>query len=73
MDNPVIGFGIEYAGEMMYCEARMADTSYDIYFDNNWIASIEHNDSWDWMQASGTILPQATIDEIGLKIESHYN
>jgi hypothetical protein len=73
MDNPVIGFGIDYGNEIKYCEAIMADTSFDIYFNGEWIASIEHNDHFNWMQASGAILPQATIDEIGLKIESHHN
>ena len=73
MDNPVIGFGIDYAGELKYCEAIMQDTSYDIYFDHEWIASIIHDDNWDWRLASGSILPQSIINEIGLRIESHYN
>ena len=73
MDRPSIGFGITYGNEIKYCEAIMADTSYDIYFNGEWIASVAHNDSFEWMQDSGTILPQSIIDEIGLKIESHYN
>jgi len=36
------------------------------------MASIGHNDDWDWMQNSGVILPVETITDIGLKIESHY-
>lgn len=73
MDNPVIGFGIEYAGKLIYCEAVMHDRCYEILFSGNWIASIEHTDELNWIQASGTILPQSTIDEIGFKIESHYD
>ena len=73
MENPVIGFGIAYGDEMIYCEASMAETSYDIFFNGKWMASIEHTDHLDWIQASGVILPQSIIDEIGQRIESHYN
>ncbi len=73
MDNPVIGFGIDYGGELKYCEAIMQETSYDIYFDREWIASIIHDDNWNWQLAAGAILPQSIINEIGLRIESHYN
>jgi hypothetical protein len=69
---PIIGFGLEYANQLIYCEAIMRDDEYDLLFDGKWTASIAHNDEWDWMQASGVILPQDTIAEIGLKIESHY-
>lgn len=73
MANPVIGFGIAYGDELIYCEACMAERSYDVYFDGKWTASVEHTDQFNWIQASGAILPQSIIDEIGQKIESHYN
>ena len=73
MANPVIGFGIAYGNEMIYCEAHMDERSYDIYFDGAWTASLEHTDELNWIQASGAILPQAIIDEIGQRIESHYD
>jgi hypothetical protein len=69
---PVIGFGLEYGNELIYCEAVMKDNYYDIHFDGKWVASIAHNEDWDWMQASGVILPETIIDEIGLRIESNY-
>lgn len=72
MEHPVIGFGLEYAGELVYCEAVMQDKQYEVLFNGNWIASIIHTDDWDWIQASGTILPEATIEEIGFRIESNY-
>jgi len=72
MEHPVIGFGLEYAGELIFCEAVMQDNHYDVLFDGKWTASITHNDNWDWTQASGTILPETTIAEIGLRIESNY-
>ena len=72
MANPVIGFGIAYGGEMIFCEAMMEEHSYEIYFDGKWMASLEHTDQLDWIQASGIILPHAIIEEIGERIESHY-
>ncbi|MGF7036866.1 hypothetical protein [Mucilaginibacter lappiensis] len=73
MANPVIGFGIVYGDEMIYCEASMAERSYDIYFDGTWTASVAYTDQFHWIQASGVILPQSIIDEIGQRIESYYN
>lgn len=71
-EHPVIGFGLDYANELGYCEAVMKDDHYEVLFDGKWIASIAHNDEMQWMQASGVILPEAIIDEIGLRIESNY-
>ncbi|NOW96084.1 hypothetical protein [Mucilaginibacter sp. SG564] len=73
MANPVIGFGIVYGDEMIYCEASMTERSYEIFFNGLWMASVEHTDQFNWIQASGVILPQSIIDEIGQRIESHYN
>ena len=70
--HPVIGFGLEYANQLIYCEAVMQDNHYEVRFDGKWVASIAHNDDWDWMQDSGVILPEETIAEIGLRIESYY-
>ena len=68
----VVGFGLAYAGQLVYCEAVMNHNEFDVLFDGKWVASIAHNDDCNWMQASGTILPEQIISEIGLKIESHY-
>lgn len=72
MQHPEIGFGMVYADELIYCEAVMKDNHYDVLFDGKWVASIAHNDDWDWIQASGVILPETIIEEIGLRIESNY-
>ena len=72
MQHPVIGFGLYYANELVYCEAVMKDNHYDVLFNGNWMASIVHNDDMDWIQASGTILTDAIINEIGFRIESNY-
>jgi hypothetical protein len=72
MQHPVIGFGLVYADQLIYCEAVMKDNCYEVLFDGEWIASVAHNDDWDWMQASGVILPDEIIAEIGLRIENFY-
>jgi hypothetical protein len=36
------------------------------------MASVEHTEDWTWIQASGVILPDDTIAEIGYRIESQY-
>lgn len=71
-ENPTIAFGLDYGGQLIFCEAIMQEAHFDIHFDGKWIASIAHNDDWDWMQSSGIILPETIIDEIGLRIESYY-
>ncbi len=70
--HPVIGFGLDYSSQLIYCEAVMKENHYDVLFDGVWVASIAHNDDWNWMQASGVILPETIIDEVGLRIESNY-
>ena len=70
--HPVIGFGLAYGGQLIFCEAVMKADHYDVLFDGRWTASIAHNEDWDWMQASGVILPEAIVAEIGLRIESYY-
>ena len=70
--NPVIGFGLEYAGQLVFCEAVMQERHYDILFDGQFMCTVELTDNFDWILSSGTLLPQATIDEIGFKIESNY-
>lgn len=71
-EHPVFGFGIDYGGEIVYCEAVMQDDHYEVLFDGRWIATVAHTDSFDWIQGSGAILPQSIVDEIGLRIESNF-
>ncbi len=70
--HPVIGFGLDYADQLIYCEAVMQDNHYDVLFNGIWMASIAHTEEWDWVQESGVILPDAVVAEIGLRIESNY-
>jgi len=71
-EHPVIGFGLDYGNQLIYCEAVMQEDHFYVHFDGKWVASIAHNENWDWMQASGVILPETIVDEIGLRIESYY-
>ena len=72
-ENPVEGFGLSYNEELIYCEVVMHESHYEVLFNGNWIASVEMDGDGMWMQASGVILPQSIIDEIGKKIEEHYD
>lgn len=72
MQYPVIGFGLDYAGELIFCEAVMHDKHYNVLFDGKWVASVIHDDNMQWLQASGTILPETIIEEIGYRIDSNY-
>ncbi|NCD68262.1 hypothetical protein [Mucilaginibacter agri] len=69
---PAIGFGLDYANQLIYCEVIMRDNYYDVLFNGELTASIAHNVDWDWLQTSGVILNDETIAEIGLKIERYY-
>jgi hypothetical protein len=69
---PSFSFALEYASKAITCEVIMNPQSYDILFDGRWMASIAHTDEWTWIQASGVILPESVIDEIGLRVESEY-
>lgn len=71
-EHPVIGFGLDYADELVYCEAVMKENHYEVLFDGKWIASVVHNDNMEWSQASGLILPESIIEQIGYRIDSNY-
>jgi len=71
-ENPAFGFTLEYGGELFYCEVLMTEVGYNIHFNNEWKASIAYTEDFNWIQASGAILPQEIIDEIGFRIEDKY-
>jgi hypothetical protein len=71
-EHPVFGFGIDYANELMYCEVVMHHNHYEVLFNGAWRGTVAHTENFEWIQASGVILPQSIVDEIGLKIESQY-
>jgi len=61
-----------YADKAVLCKVTMQENSYDILFDGRLMASIAHTEDWTWIQASGVILPETIIDEIGFEIENKY-
>jgi hypothetical protein len=67
MANPVIGFGIAYGNEMIYCEARMDERSYDIYFNGTWTASVEQSGQLNWIQASEPYYHKLLSTRLGKK------
>lgn len=72
-EHPVFGFGLDYGNELVYCEAVMQHDHYEILFNGAWIAAVAFTEDMEWIQASGAILPQSIIDEIGYRIVSQYN
>jgi hypothetical protein len=71
-EHPVIGFGIDYGKELIYCETIMQHDHYEVRFNGVWVGTVEATEDFGWIQASGTILTQCIVNEIGFKIESHY-
>jgi hypothetical protein len=65
-------FELQYAGRVVLCEVIMQIDAYDVMFDHRLMGSIEHTEDWTWIQASGIILPEEIIEEIGSRIESYY-
>lgn len=63
---------MEYAGKKVTCDVVMQPRSYDVFFDNRFIATIVHTGESTWIQESGVILPDAVIEGIGLRIENEY-
>ena len=70
--NPSFTFELEYATKIVHCEVVMQLDTYDILFDGRWMASIAHTEDWTWIQASGVILPNDIIEEIGYRVEGEY-
>ena len=68
----VFGFGLEYAGDLVYCETVMQDDHYEVLFNGVWIGTVEHTEDFEWIRPSGAILPQSIVDEIGFRIVSQY-
>jgi hypothetical protein len=69
--NSVISFEIKYAGKIIFCEAVLQPTCYQIFFNGQYMAHIEQNASFAWIQTDGRLLLQSTIEEIGAHIDGH--
>lgn len=72
-EYPIFGFGIDYAGRLVYCEVTMKESRYEIFFDGIYVAEIQMNDEIEWSLTGGMILPQTIISEIGRRIHSRYS
>lgn len=72
IDNPFFQFELMYADQIVICTVVMQTDGYEVLFDGRPMASVVHAEDWSWVQASGVILPQTIVDEIGLRIESEY-
>jgi hypothetical protein len=68
-EQTTIGFEIKYSGRLLFCEALLMINSYAIFLNNRYAAEIEYDAAAGWVQTNGTILPKATIEEIGAHID----
>ncbi|HWZ04387.1 MAG TPA: hypothetical protein VNX40_12305 [Mucilaginibacter sp.] len=71
MDNEQcsVAFEIKYSGTLFFCEAQLQVYSYKVYFNNRYMADMEYDAAAGWIQTNGTLLPTATIEEIGAHID----
>ena len=68
-EQTTIGFEIKYSGRLLFCKALLMINSYAIFLNNRYAAEIEYDAAAGWVQTNGTILPKATIEEIGAHID----
>jgi hypothetical protein len=69
LESTAFNFELEYPDKPVDCKVVMNDASYDVYFDGRYMGDIQHTEDFTWIQASGVILPQGIVDEIGFQIE----
>jgi len=71
MDNEQcsVAFELKYSGTLFFCEALLQLHCYKIYFNNRYMADMEYDAAVGWIQTNGTLLPAATIEEIGAHID----
>lgn len=71
MDNEQcsVAFALKYSGNLFFCEALLQVSCYKVYFNNRYMADMEYDAAAGWIQTNGTLLPAATIEEIGAHID----
>ena len=71
MDNEQcsVAFELKYSGNLFFCEALLQKCGYKVYFNNRYMADVEYDAAAGWIQTNGTLLPGATIEEIGAHID----
>lgn len=72
--NPTsLGFGLVYAGQLLYSEVLIDEGFYRVLFNSKQIAEITYTFNFEWKLSAGALLPQSIVDEIGYRIENHYD
>jgi hypothetical protein len=67
------GFGLQFNGELIYCEVILNAGLYEIWFNNINIAVLSQNAKCIWLQVTGEALPLSILRHITKRIESYYN
>lgn len=64
---------INYNQRIVYVEAIMIDSGFQILFNSKPVTQIEVNDKFNWEIINGAVLPDEIINEIGSRIERKFN
>ncbi|TFF34373.1 hypothetical protein [Mucilaginibacter psychrotolerans] len=72
METLSLGFGLVYAGNLLYSEVLVAENSYQVLFNSQLMGEIAYDENFRWLLISGRLLPQSTVDEIGDRIENWF-
>jgi hypothetical protein len=64
-------FELYYEGRMVTCRVDAGESDYGIHFDGELVAVIEMDDNGLW-EAQGDALEVYVANEIGQRIEEHY-
>lgn len=67
------GFGLQFKGELTYCEVILNAGLYEIWFNNINIAVLSQNVKCIWLQVSGEAMPISILRNITTRIENYYN
>jgi hypothetical protein len=67
------GFGLQFRGELIYCEVILNGELYEIWYNNINIALLSQSAKCIWLQVTGEALSPSILQEITKRIESYYN
>ena len=64
---------VNYNQRLIYVEAIMIDSGFQILFNSKPVTQIERNEYFNWEIINGAVLPKEIINEIGSRIERKFN
>ena len=73
LDDTSICCLVRYNSRLVYVEALMIDSGFQILFNSKPVAQIEMTENFKWEITNGAILPDEILAEIGARIERKFN